>query len=194
MIYPTNVPSAVIFDWYNTIVNTSNINYQIVSQTLSKKNNALLNSKLKKLSISHEQILNKSQTQYKIQLNDNILELLELLHQNNISMAIVSNKNGHYLRRDVYDIGIAKYFKSIIGAGDTPENKPSPKPILAALEMINLPPNEKVFFIGDSISDVESAKNANCFPIMYNSNINISGVLSFTHFKEFSNLIINLLN
>ncbi|QXK91737.1 HAD-IA family hydrolase [Neoehrlichia mikurensis] len=209
LLYPTSAPLAVIFDWYNTLINTSNINYNIASQALHMMGynvsldtipntqirqylTYLLNNKLKEWSILYEQILNKSQIEHKIQLNENVLEMLELLHQKSISMAIVSNKNGYYLRRDVYDLNLTKYFKSIIGANDTPENKPSPKPILAALEILNLPPTKKIFVIGDSISDVESAKNANCLPIMYNHNTNINGVLSFTHFKELSNLIINL--
>jgi phosphoglycolate phosphatase-like HAD superfamily hydrolase len=46
-----------------------------------------------------------------------------------------------------------------MGAGDVPRNKPFPDMIHAALEEINLPP-EDVVFVGDTLTDIDAGKEA----------------------------------
>ncbi len=47
-----------------------------------------------------------------------------------------------------------------IGADDTPKRKPDPLPLLTALERVHVAP-ENALFIGDSLSDEQTAKAAN---------------------------------
>jgi 2,3-diketo-5-methylthio-1-phosphopentane phosphatase/HAD superfamily hydrolase (TIGR01509 family) len=86
-------------------------------------------------------------------------EILESLSQNRISLAVASNKFGRFSRGALVHLGVAGLFKSILGAGDGPRNKPFPDMIEASLQAMDLPP-EEVVFIGDSLEDVEAGKQA----------------------------------
>ncbi len=55
--------------------------------------------------------------------------------------------------------GLEEYFQCIITASDTTKHKPDPEPIQMALDALHAKPEESIM-IGDSIFDVECAKNA----------------------------------
>ncbi|MGN7618627.1 MAG: HAD family hydrolase [Ehrlichia sp.] len=206
-------PIAVIFDWYNTLINTSinidriifnqvlkKMGYQdidlnlIASSTIFKYLTILLGQRWKEAMTLYESRLEKSQKLDNFTLNDGAIELLNTLRENNIAMAIVSNKNGEKLRSEIHYKNLTHYFNSIIGSGDTSTNKPSPEPVLAALANINVQPSKEIFFIGDSISDIQSATEAGCLPINYGNNIAASNILSFKNFDEIHNFICKLIN
>ena len=86
-------------------------------------------------------------------------EILESLSQNRVSLAVASNKFGRFSRGSLVHLGVAGLFKSILGAGDGPRNKPFPDMIEASLQAMDLPP-EEVVFTGDSLEDVEAGKQA----------------------------------
>lgn len=94
-------------------------------------------------------------------------ELLKLIKDSNIYCSLVSNKLGSYLRDEVEAKNFTKYFSKIIGAKDTPFDKPSAEPVKFALESagINLGPH--VWFVGDSTIDMLCAKNSESTPILY---------------------------
>ncbi|ABD45298.1 HAD hydrolase, IA, variant 1 family protein [Ehrlichia chaffeensis str. Heartland] len=206
-------PTAVIFDWYNTLIDTSiNIDrttfYQVLDQmgyknidldsipnsTIPKYLITLLGKRWKEATILYENSLEKSQKSDNFMLNDGAIELLDTLKENNITMAIVSNKNGERLRSEIHHKNLTHYFDSIIGSGDTGTIKPSPEPVLAALTNINIEPSKEVFFIGDSISDIQSAIEAGCLPIKYGSTNIIKDILSFKNFYDIRNFICQLIN
>ena len=204
-------PVAVIFDWCNTLVTSSALDYETVDKVLKHMGRSdidlssagpstvvrylarSLGPRWEEASTLYTEFAEKSTRVRKLIPSSNVLELLELLYNNRISMGIVSNKNGLSLREEVRTTGLSKYFSAIIGSGDTPENKPSPKPVIAALEILNVTPSEQVFFVGDSISDVASARSAKCLPIVYNST-KIEGVLSFQNFADLCRFVRGLLN
>ncbi|WDM85109.1 HAD family hydrolase [Ehrlichia sp. JZT12] len=205
-------PTAVIFDWYNTLIDTSiNIDYTTFNEVLDKMGykdidlnsipnarihqylNTLLGQRWKEAITLYENSLEKSQKLDNFMLNDGAIELLDTLKENNITMAIVSNKNGEKLRSEIHYKNLTHYFNSIIGSGDTSTNKPSPEPVLAALTNINVQPSKEVFFIGDSISDIQSATKAGCLPIKYGNDTNVNNVLSFKNFDEIRHFICKLI-
>ncbi|MCU7611694.1 HAD family hydrolase [Anaplasma capra] len=205
-------PAAVIFDWCNTLVRDSELDYEIAEKVLERVGRSdidissvdpgrvvkyleyALGSRWQDAVTLYREFAEQSAKVRKLVPSDNALELLELLYDNKISMGIVSNKNGELLRKEVQTIGWSKYFSAVIGSGDTPENKPSPKPVIAALEILDIEtPCEQVLFIGDSISDVTSAQRAKCCPIVYGS-IKTEGVLSFENFADLSVFVRGLLN
>jgi phosphoglycolate phosphatase-like HAD superfamily hydrolase len=47
----------------------------------------------------------------------------------------------------------------VIGAGDVPRNKPFPDMIHTALKEMNLP-SEEAIFVGDTLTDIETGKQA----------------------------------
>jgi phosphoglycolate phosphatase len=66
-------------------------------------------------------------------------------------------------------LGWAKYFGSVIGAGDAPFDKPDPAPVRLALEPSGIAASEKVWLVGDTEVDVECAHRSGCLPILLGS-------------------------
>ncbi len=90
---------------------------------------------------------------------DGAKETLEILHSKGILMGVASNKFGRFSRGALKHLGVSDYFKSVVGAGDVPRNKPFPDMIHAALEGMQLLP-EDVVFVGDTLSDIDTGKQA----------------------------------
>lgn len=88
--------------------------------------------------------------------------LLARLKDAGLPLAIVSNKTGRFLREEVEVLGWSQYFQSIVGAGDAEKDKPDPAALAMALNGLNQPLSERVWFVGDSRSDLELAKAAPC--------------------------------
>lgn len=89
---------------------------------------------------------------------DGILEMLDVLKENGIKTAVVSNK----LHSGV--VGLCNDFfsqrlTSAYGVNSEDERKPKPKNVLKALSDLGVQKNETVY-VGDSEVDVETARNA----------------------------------
>jgi phosphoglycolate phosphatase len=73
---------------------------------------------------------------------------------------IVSNKRGSFLRREVAHLGWTPHFAAVVGAGDAAADKPSPEPILLALQQMNVPPARHIWYLGDTATDIQAARAA----------------------------------
>lgn len=127
---------------------------------------------------------------------ENAEDVLKALMDTDIYVALVSNKTGENLRAEVSHIGWDKYFSKVIGAKDAEEDKPSIKPVLMALEGSGIEPGEHVWFVGDSITDMECAYNSKCTPIFYGDQdltspryANHQPVKHFTHHRDLAGII-----
>lgn len=91
-------------------------------------------------------------------------EILQNIKNLGLHLGIVSNKTGHLLREEVSHLGWESYFSHIIGAGDADKDKPQPDPIYLCMEGSGIATNHKewanIWFVGDAPSDVECAQNA----------------------------------
>ena len=90
---------------------------------------------------------------------DGAQEVLENLYRRGTLLGVASNKFGRFSRLALHHLNVSAYFKAIIGAGDVPRNKPFPDMIHAALAEMGLPPRE-VVFVGDTLTDIETGKEA----------------------------------
>jgi phosphoglycolate phosphatase len=88
--------------------------------------------------------------------------LLSWIHSLQIPMAVVSNKEGYHLRKEVKDLGWQDYFYCVVGSNDAQKDKPSPTPLLYALSRRSIEPGPRVWFVGDSVVDMVCAKQAGC--------------------------------
>ena len=87
-----------------------------------------------------------------------LLDLLTDLHHRGVKTAVVSNK---------HDAGVqalcAHYFGGLldlaVGGGDARPLKPAPDSLLYAMERLGVTPDE-VWYVGDSVQDVLTARNA----------------------------------
>lgn len=86
-------------------------------------------------------------------------EVLGMLRSNGVILGIASNKFGRFSRGAIRHLGISDYFKSVIGAGDVARNKPYPDMIQTSLKEMELPPEGSIF-VGDTLTDIETGKQA----------------------------------
>ncbi|TAL37702.1 MAG: HAD family hydrolase [Alphaproteobacteria bacterium] len=101
-----------------------------------------------------------------VRLHDKAEDFLNALQKNNIYMAVVSNKRGHLLRKEVEHLGFNRYFGKVIGAGDAAADKPDPAPLLLSLEGSGIPPGPAVWYVGDSHTDMMCALRAGCTAVL----------------------------
>jgi len=184
--YPRTLPKAILFDWDNTLVNTWKIVFDSInlareklgfdSYTIQefweKPHRSIRDSATDLFGEHHvegerifyeavEKLHLKELT--KLEGSDTLLEYLSEL---GIYLGVVSNKLGPLLRKEVIHLNWNSYFKKIIGARDTEQDKPSHLPVLAALESTSIIPSHDVWFVGDSILDVHCARASGCIPVV----------------------------
>lgn len=88
-----------------------------------------------------------------------ITEVILKLHNAGLQLAIVTSKKKEMAIRGLTLFNMDKYFNVIIGLNETVRHKPHPEPVLAALQLLQLAP-EDCLMIGDSPFDIRSAKSA----------------------------------
>ena len=88
-----------------------------------------------------------------------IVELLNILKERNKKIGVITNKFEAVSKEILDKLNLSKYTDILIGADTTEERKPSPKPVLYALETLNVRPENSII-IGDSEVDIQAGKNA----------------------------------
>lgn len=193
-------PKAILFDWDNTLADTWPTIHQAMSETFTAMGHEPWSMEVTKervhrsLRDSFPEIFGDRWEEAgdlyitnfrrvhleKLTPLEDAEEVLKALKDTDIYVALVSNKTGSSLRLEVDHIGWNCYFSKVIGAKDADEDKPSIKPVLLALEGSGITPGQDVWFVGDSVTDMECAYNANCIPIFYGDQD-----LSSERFKDF---------
>jgi phosphoglycolate phosphatase len=84
---------------------------------------------------------------------------LEILQQQIIPMAIVTNKPIQFVPGLLSSLGIGRYFKVLVGGECTDKRKPSPQPLIHACGLLELKP-ALCLMVGDSQHDINAAKAA----------------------------------
>lgn len=95
----------------------------------------------------------------KTTLSKGALKLLNALKQNNIAIALITNKKNELTHALLKSLGIHEYF-DVIMAGQDGAHKPAPDLLLKALKTLNVDAKDAVM-IGDSLDDREAARLAN---------------------------------
>ena len=87
-------------------------------------------------------------------------------------LGIVTSNNVKHVRDVLKKFDMQKdFFTVLVGNQEAPNPKPSPEPILKALDMIGYKGNKKdVCYVGDSINDCLSAISAGITPILLDRN------------------------
>ena len=86
-------------------------------------------------------------------------ETLESLAEQSIALAVISNKNESLCRSILEALHIDTFFKIICGGDTFEEMKPSPLPLLKAVELLAVPVNCSVM-VGDSSNDIQAGIRA----------------------------------
>ncbi len=107
-----------------------------------------------------------------IKLLPHALDCLQWIKQREIFCAVVSNKQGNFLRREVEHLGIEPYFKAIVGAGDAAKDKPDAGVVRLALEGFEPAlDSSMIWFVGDTDVDIHCARNSGCFSVFIGKEI-----------------------
>ncbi len=181
-------PSAIIFDFDDTLVDSKPIITAALEATFAKFN--IDKSNLEHIDFNQslrdyfhhifgDNLKEARETYYKhyTKFSQDLIALehaelvLELLRKHQVFTAIVSNKGGERLRSEIKDkFAWDKYFANIIGSGDALEDKPSILPVKLALLTSGLDDYSNVWLIGDSSIDLKTAQNSGCKPVLFGNN------------------------
>lgn len=86
-------------------------------------------------------------------------KVIKTLHENGIICGIASSKMKKQYEIDFIPTGLHEYMQSVVLAEDTQNHKPHPEPLLKAIELFDVRPEECIY-IGDTILDFKSSKSA----------------------------------
>lgn len=182
-VFPGSLPpSAVLFDWDNTLVDTWKTIFYAVNKTLVafgleawEEDFALSNIQHSGREAFPRLFGNKAKEAqkffYKVVEEDNLQglnpmpeaeTLLQVLEGKGIPIGVVSNKNGLFLRKEVSHLGWGDYFGVLVGAGDAARDKPAADPVLLALQSLGIPASTQVWVVGDAPVDWDCANAAGC--------------------------------
>jgi len=181
-------PKAVLFDWDNTLVDTWPVIHKalyVTFEQLGKTPWTLEEAKIKvgrSMRDAFPALFGENwlaaadlyRASYRAINIEHLIAFpdvdntLKYLQERNIPIALVSNKMGDTLRKEVEHLGWGHYFEASIGAADAEHDKPHPAPVYLALESIEVTAGkDEIWFIGDSEVDLQVAHNAALTPILY---------------------------
>lgn len=183
----SELPRAVIFDWDNTLVDSWGAISEAINHTRAayglctwNRKEILVNctrsaresfpewfgDKWEDAWQEYYSTFDKVRKRMGITPANGATELLEWLYNHKIPALVVSNKSGNYLREEARVLGWAKYFASLVGAHDAPVDKPAREHADHALMLAGVESGPGIWFIGDSITDITCARNAECTPVL----------------------------
>ena len=197
-------PSAVIFDWDNTLVNTWPIIHAALNATFTEMGKPAWTFDMTKQRVrksmrdSFPEIFGENweaagvfyQQQYRANhlLNleplEGAEELLKAVKDAGLYNVVVSNKKGPNLRQEVTHLGWDKYFDKVVGSDDAAKDKPFREPVELAFAGSTHKTGGHVWFVGDSDIDLECAKNTGCTAILYGPTPKEHGIFTETHFQS----------
>jgi len=92
-------------------------------------------------------------------LMPDVLDVLDLLAERDVRMAVVTNKPQMPAEAILDHFGLSSRLSAVIGGDSGVAKKPSPEMVFAALERLGVPPEDAIL-VGDSLADVACARAA----------------------------------
>ena len=92
-----------------------------------------------------------------------------------MELALVSNKQGALVRREVAQLGWSGYFTGVVGAGDAARDKPAREAVDLALARCSVSAGRSVWLVGDTDTDMLCAKNAGAVPVLLRARAPVPG-------------------
>lgn len=101
---------------------------------------------------------------------EGIFEYLTALRKLGIRLAVVTNRLRSFLDREleIVDNGrLMSLFDTTVCADDVAEYKPAPESTLEALKRLSCVPGPDIWYVGDSLTDMRTARSAGITPVFY---------------------------
>ena len=183
-------PSAVLFDWDNTLVDSWAVIHAALNETFTAMDHpnwtraeteARVRGSLRDTfpGMFGERWHDAEKTFYdafgRLHLENltplpGAAELLRQLAEMGIYLGVVSTKRGHFLRLEAEHLGWDRHFRQLAGAGDAARDKPCREHVDHALGLgtgtAGPAAGPKVWFVGDADIDIVCARNAGCSAVL----------------------------
>lgn len=101
--------------------------------------------------------------------------LIKMLAESGVYVGVISNKLGLILRREAEQIGWMPLLGGLMGSGDAEADKPSPIPVHTMLKDARIEPGKDVWFVGDTVVDLECARASGIQPVFYGNRFDYEG-------------------
>lgn len=102
----------------------------------------------------------KEHDEERIEAFPHAYQVLEELRKRGIKVGIVTSKRSKMAKYGLEINNLFQFVDIIVGSDHVENHKPNPEPLIKALEMLDLKPNE-VIYVGDHENDILAAKAAN---------------------------------
>ncbi len=97
-----------------------------------------------------------------------VVETLKYLKTRNIRLGIITGARQDVAKEILTQHNILSYFDVVVGSDCTPRGKPYPDPVFYAITYLDIEGNMKnVPFVGDTINDLLTAKNAGVKAVLF---------------------------
>lgn len=180
-------PQALLFDWDNTLVDTwSTIHHALkvtfealgerpwtleetranVRQSAREAFPALFGSRAEEATRLFYEAFERDHLDHLRERSGASALLAELAQRPDLTLGVVSNKTGRFLRTEAEQLGWAGHFHRLVGATDAARDKPARDPVDLALDESGCVAGPGVWFVGDTDIDLLCAVNAGCTPIL----------------------------
>lgn len=180
-------PQAVLFDWDNTLVDTWPTIHAALNMTLeymqhpawsldkvkSNVKRSMRESFPEMFAERWEEAAAHYQKSYRsihlghLQPLPGAEDTLRMLKEKKLFLGVVTNKKSDTLKLELDHLGWRHYFDVLVGAGDAARDKPSADPAILALKLYNGARNEAVWFVGDTVVDLECAAAIHASAILF---------------------------
>jgi len=94
-----------------------------------------------------------------MKLKPNAIETIETLHGVGFKLGICTRSHREYADRTLEMYGMSDYFQAVVARDDTPHPKPDARQLLVTIDQVGAKP-EETLYIGDTTTDLTTAKNA----------------------------------
>ncbi len=123
----------------------------------------------------------------------------EMLSATSGKMAVISNKDGPFVRRECAALGLDRHFAAVLGAGDAAADKPDPAIFHHALALLGEPAGRDIWYVGDTGLDMQAARAWGCTAVLLGGAAHDGGIDSFVvppdlHFIDAATLAAYLVN
>jgi len=180
------MPTAIIYDWDNTLVDSWPVIHDTLNTTLTTFGHAPWSLPQTRQRVRKsmrdsfpglfgdrwQEAADVFYERYEaihadmIRPLDGAEEMIRTVSALGIYQGVVSNKRGDFLRLESDQLGWSRFFGNIVGANDAPRDKPALEPVEMALSGSGERPGQAVWFVGDADIDMECAHISGCTPIL----------------------------
>ena len=224
MTEPLATPSAILFDWHGTLVNTLDAMYLAIEDMLPRLEelglvdqlvpeeearnksdekliryiriyrrlhprvlaerrvsrteifDALFGDNERAKSLAHH-AYNDSYRHYYGEVypyQDGVRDYLELLQEQGIPLGVATNRSREFFDNEIEQVDGGKWrsLLSVARCGDEAgDYKPAPDVLVESCRQLSLPADRRVWYVGDSTTDMISARRAGVTPVFYNTGL-----------------------